>query len=96
MIVRSLALALALTGCASFPALAQTPTPPESSTPPAGPPRAAREAMRKACAVDIKTYCSDLQPDQTLRQCIRDNYPKLSPDCQTALKQMRAQRQPQG
>ena len=51
----------------------------------------AREAMRKACATDIQTYCSDSANGHgRLGQCLRQNFDKLSGDCQTQLKAIRA------
>lgn len=55
----------------------------------------AREAMRKACATDIQTYCGDATANGgrgALGRCLRQNFDKLSGDCQTQLKAMRAQR----
>ena len=48
-----------------------------------------RDAMRKACAADLKTYCSDLPQGGRMGQCLRQNADKLSPDCRTALEKMR-------
>jgi hypothetical protein len=86
MLIRSLALAFVLTTGAVASAQAQS-----TST---GAAPATREAVRKACAADIKTYCGDLQPGDQMRQCVRDNFAKLSPGCQTALKAMRSARDP--
>lgn len=55
----------------------------------------ARQAMRKACATDIQTYCADATANGgrgALGRCLRQNFDKLSGDCQTQLKAMRAQR----
>lgn len=53
---------------------------------------AAREQVRKVCAADLKTYCSDLPEGGRIGRCLRTNFDKLSPDCKTQLEQMRAQR----
>jgi len=52
----------------------------------------AREALRKACAADIQTYCSNSeQGGGRVGRCLRQNLDKLSADCQTQLKAMRSQ-----
>jgi hypothetical protein len=59
----------------------------------------AREAMRKACAADIQTYCGDTEKTGGhLGRCLRQNFDKLSGDCQTQLRAMRAhwRQDPQG
>jgi hypothetical protein len=59
----------------------------------------AREAMRKACAADIQTYCGDTEKaGGHMGRCLRQNFDKLSGDCQTQLRAMRAhwRQDPQG
>lgn len=84
MFLRALRLSLVLAACPGL-ALAQG----GASEPNA----AARQAVRKACAADLKTYCSDLEPGKgRMGQCLRENFAKLSPDCQAQLKQLRSMR----
>jgi uncharacterized low-complexity protein len=77
------------------PAVAQTDQPSDQPAPEQGQRHAmspeAREAMRKACAADIQTYCSDAEKGGArLGRCLRQNFDKLNGDCQTQLKSMRA------
>jgi uncharacterized low-complexity protein len=52
----------------------------------------AREALKKACGSDIQTYCGDAEKGGgRVGRCLRDNFDKLSGDCQTQLKAMRSQ-----
>lgn len=98
MSVRALLAAAAL--AIAVPAFAQTdPGPsqgPAEGPPPSSSPMAqARQQMRKACAVDIKTYCSE---GGRVGQCLQQHADKLSPDCRTQLEELRShwrQHQPQ-
>jgi hypothetical protein len=77
------------------PAFAQTDPAPaqgaaESPAPSASPMAAAREQLRKACAVDIKTYCTDLPEGGRVGRCLQQNADRLSPDCKTQMEEMRA------
>jgi hypothetical protein len=49
-----------------------------------------REAVRKACATDIQTLCSNLPQGQRPGQCLREHEDKLSPDCKAAFDKARA------
>ena len=54
--------------------------------------QAAREAVRKSCANDSKTYCGDKKGREAM-QCLRENSDKVSADCKDALSKM-PQRKP--
>lgn len=70
ILAKSLAVSIALVGAAQ-PVLAQD--------------RAA--ALRDACAKDIATHCPGVQPGGgQIAACFKDNLPKLSEGCRTALK----------
>jgi hypothetical protein len=100
--MRLRALAAAAVLAIAAPAFAQTdqqtnqPAPEQGQHPGVSP--EARAAMRKACAADIQTYCSDSGNGgdggngggRRLGQCLRQNFDKLSGDCQTQLKAMRS------
>ncbi|HEV7261139.1 MAG TPA: cysteine rich repeat-containing protein [Bosea sp. (in: a-proteobacteria)] len=46
-----------------------------------------RTALRDACAKDIATHCPGVQPGGgRIAACFKDNLPKLSEGCRTALK----------
>ena len=96
--MRLRALAAAAVLAVAAPAFAQTDRRPTSPPPSRASSRAsttgvspeARAAMRKACATDIQTYCSDSgNGGRRLGQCLRQNFDKLSGDCQTQLKAIR-------
>ena len=95
-------LAVAAVLAIAAPALAQTdpsagqPAAPQQDQPHHAMSPEARQAMRKACAADIQTYCADTEKGGgRLGQCLRQNFDKLSGDCQTQLKAMRSQRRQQ-
>lgn len=46
-----------------------------------------------ACRTDIATHCADAERGPARAQCLRDNAAKLSPDCQAALAERRAEAQ---
>lgn len=51
-------------------------------------------AVRQACAADLQTYCSGVQPGGgRIKACLRQNADKLSPACKTALRNAKAARQ---
>ena len=68
--------------------------PPAGGGPPQMTPemQAAREAMMKACAADMKTLCEGKQGREAM-MCMRDNGEKLSDGCKDAMAKMRAARQ---
>lgn len=46
-----------------------------------------RQAVRQACRDDFKTYCANVQPGGgRIAACLQQNFDKLSPGCQDALK----------
>ena len=59
--------------------------------PPAGGPTpemmAARQAMRQACAADMKTLC-DGKEGREMMQCLRGSTDKLSAPCKDAMSKM--------
>jgi hypothetical protein len=72
------AAALALSFCGSVLAQAQ----PDPAT------------AKQACAADLKTYCSGVQPGGgRIKACLQQNADKLSPACTTALQNAKAARQ---
>jgi hypothetical protein len=87
--------AVALAGAA----FAQQP-PPGGGGGPGGPPspemQAARQAMREACAADMKANCADKQPGRETMMCMMQNQDKLSQGCKDAMAKMRAARQAAG
>ena len=66
---------------------------------PGGPPaptpeqQAARQAMRQACAADMKTFC-DGKEGRDRMMCMRENSDKLSAPCKDAMAKMPARRPP--
>ncbi|WP_372786718.1 hypothetical protein [Phenylobacterium sp.] len=54
--------------------------------------QAARQAMRQACAADMKTLCDGKQGREEM-MCMRDNAEKVSSPCKDAMMKMRAARQ---
>jgi hypothetical protein len=77
--------------CAATSAFAQ---PPAGGQRPAATPemQAAREAMMKACAADMKTLCDGKQGREAM-MCMRDNADKVSDGCKDGMAKMRAARQ---
>lgn len=62
----------------------------QAQTPPSDAERqAAREALAKACATDIKANCADKQPGREVFVCLRANADKLSSDCKDAMANLR-------
>lgn len=55
--------------------------------------QAARQAMRQACATDMKTLCDGKEGREAM-MCMRDNAEKVSQPCKDAMMKMRAARQP--
>jgi hypothetical protein len=52
-----------------------------------------RGELRDACGSDVQTFCNDVQPGGGgLAQCLREHLAELSPECKTALSQMRKKR----
>jgi hypothetical protein len=49
--------------------------------------QAARDAVRKSCANDMKSYCADKKGREAM-QCLHANSDKLSGDCKDALAKM--------
>ncbi|MDB5444527.1 MAG: hypothetical protein JWP73_2903 [Phenylobacterium sp.] len=49
--------------------------------------RAAREAVRTACAADFKTFCDGKQ-GREMMMCLRDNADKTSQPCKDAMAKM--------
>jgi hypothetical protein len=97
--MRLRALAVAAVFAIAAPAFAQTDQQTDQPAPEQGQQQGAhpgvspeaRAAMRKACAADIQSYCSDSENGgRRLGQCLRQNFDKLSGDCQTQLKAMRS------
>ena len=54
--------------------------------------QAARQAMRQACAADMKTLC-DGKEGRDAMMCMRDNAEKVSQPCKDAMMKMRSARQ---
>lgn len=53
-----------------------------------------RQAARQACKDDCRTFCKGAQPGGgRLIDCLKQNFDKLSPGCQQALKAAKASRQ---
>jgi hypothetical protein len=75
----SLVLCASLLGAAVAQAQAPAPSPEQ---------QAAREAMRKACADDMKTLCSGKE-GREMGQCMRENAEKVSAPCKDAMAKMR-------
>ena len=82
--------ALALAGAA----FAQEPAPGGGQSP-SPEMQAARQAMREACAADLKANCADKQGREAM-QCMMQNADKLSQGCKDAMAKMRAARQAAG
>jgi len=54
----------------------------------------ARQGAMQMCRADIESLCPGVRlGDGKIRQCIRTNFAKLSPDCRDAVKALRGQRQ---
>ncbi len=58
--------------------------------------QAAREAMQKACAADMKTLCDGKEGREAMMCLVRDNADKASQPCKDAIAKMRAARQAAG
>lgn len=54
--------------------------------------RAAWEAVRSACATDVKTYCGSATDRQSRRACIKENRSKFSDSCKAAMHSMHRER----
>jgi uncharacterized membrane protein len=78
------ALSVAGSAFAQPPAGGQTPSPEMA---------AARQALREACAADMKTLC-DGKEGRDAMMCIRDNADKVSAPCKDAMAKMMAARRP--
>ena len=80
--------ALALAGAA----FAQQPPPagPGGGGPPSPEMQAARQAMREACAADMKTLCDGKEGREALMCVARDNADKASQGCKDAIAKMRS------
>lgn len=51
-------------------------------------------AAKQACAADLKTYCSGVQPGGgRIKACLQQNADKLSPACKSALQDLKAAKQ---
>jgi hypothetical protein len=49
------------------------------------------QSAREACKADYQTFCSGIQPGGgRILECLKQNFPKLSPDCQAALEKAKA------
>jgi hypothetical protein len=57
---------------------------------------AARQAMREACAADMKTMCQGKEGREAMMCMMRDNADKASQPCKDAMAKMRAARQAAG
>ena len=61
---------------------------------PGGPPSpelmAARQAMREACAADMKKLCDGKEGREAMMCLMRDNADKMSPTCKEAADKMRS------
>ena len=55
--------------------------------------QAARQAMRQACAADMKTLCDGKEGREAM-MCMRENAEKVSPPCKDAMTKMMAARRP--
>jgi hypothetical protein len=84
--------ALALAGAA----FAQDPPPPGGGGPAPSPEiQAARQALREACAADLKANCAGQQGREAM-MCMMQNQDKLSQGCKDAVAKLRAARQAAG
>jgi len=68
-------------------AFAQQPAPGPGGGGPSPEMQAARQAMRAACAADMKTLC-DGKERRELMQCMRENNEKVSQPCKDAISKM--------
>jgi uncharacterized membrane protein len=84
-----IALTLAALACAGS-AFAQ---PPAGGGAPSPEMQAARQAMRQACAADMKTLCDGKEGREAM-MCMRDAGDKLSAPCKDAMSKMMAARRP--
>lgn len=74
-------------------ALAQPAAEPGGSGGPSPEMMAARQAMRQACAADVKTLC-DGKMSREAMMCLRENAAKVSAPCKDAMTKMMAARRP--
>ncbi|WP_309604679.1 hypothetical protein [Phenylobacterium sp.] len=81
--------ALAIAGSA----VAQPAAEPGGSGGPSPEMMAARQAMRQACAADVKTLC-DGKMGREAMMCLRDNAAKVGAPCKEAMAKMMAARRP--
>jgi len=86
-----IALTLAALAAAGS-AFAQQPPSGPGGSPPTPEMQAARQAMRQACAADVKTLCEGKEGREAM-MCLRDNVEKVSAPCKDAMMKMRAARQ---
>lgn len=55
--------------------------------------KAARQSLREACAEDVQTLCSGMQPGGgKIMRCLKDNKDKVSQSCKDAAASFRAAR----
>ena len=79
--------ALAVAGAA----FAQPPAPAPGGGPAPSPEmQAARQAMREACAADMKTLCDGKEGREAMMCLVRDNADKASAGCKDAIAKMRS------
>jgi len=86
VILKSLVPAIALTCALAATALAQPAG--DSAASPAKPQgKPSGRAVYKVCKADMAQYCPHMGLGSARqKQCMRDNFDKLTPDCQTILK----------
>ena len=87
-----IALTLAALACAGS-AFAQPPPGGGPGGPPSPEMQAARQAMRQACAADMKTLCDGKEGREAM-MCMRDAGDKVSAPCKDAMTKMMAARRP--
>lgn len=90
---------LALAAClclAGLPAAADSPAPaPQAAPHPEV--RAARDAVKQACAGDVANFCKGIEPGQgRLMRCLRIHRGELSEGCRSAWQDLIATRRDQG
>lgn len=85
MILKSLVPALAVTCALAATALAQPAGESAATSKPQG--RPSGRAVYKVCKPDMAAYCPHTGLGSAKqKQCMRDNFDKLTPDCQAILK----------
>jgi hypothetical protein len=67
--------------------------PPAGGAPASPEMQAARQAMRQACAADMKTLCDGKEGREAM-MCLRDSADKVSAPCKDAMAKMMAARRP--